>query len=223
VFKTNMYFANVFLPNAHLRDALAPFLDGHEDVIAHGNPFAPLFRWFIVPVAPLRSRIIQAKKALTAHAFTVGVQMRVRSASHSVSSGILGFAKSTTAFAFAVACILLLLLVVEGSHLALLGRRSCTTLQVSESYGKVEQLPEWWACVDSVVERAGAHARIYLATDNPAVQESAVERYGSKVLMIRKLNTIVSQFLTRKSMEMVSDALVDIFLLINCQVRNAQR
>ena len=90
--------------------------------------------------------------------------------------------------------------------------------QVSESYGKMDQLPEWWACVDTVLSRGEADARIYLATDNPAVQNSALDRYGAKVLANRKLGTIVSHFSTRKSKQMVSDALVDIFMLANCQV-----
>lgn len=78
----------------------------------------------------------------------------------------------------------------------------------------------WWSCVDSILAHGDTDVRIYVSTDNPAAQDAALARYGAKVLMSRKLTTVVSQFSERKNRQMVADALLDMFLLANCQVCN---
>lgn len=165
VLNTNMYFANILLPNPHLRADLVPFL-GKQWSHLTANPFSPIFRWFIVPKSGLATKIRHVRDKLLRSDWSVGLQMRV-----------------------------------------------------SESYGKLEQLSAWWACLEHVLAQGNSDVRIFLATDNHVVQTAAVQRFGHKLLIGRQLQKVVSNFNVRKSNMMVEDALLDIFMLANCDVR----
>ena len=60
------------------------------------------------------------------------------------------------------------------------------------------------------------NVRYFLATDNPKVQSSARSHFGDQVFWVSDLNSTVSGMGIRYRDDLMRDALVDVFLLADC-------